>query len=85
MNARLVSFLAAMFVAISPLAGLAEDGMGAVRSPAGAAVNLLWNPVPRVTFGLEYMYGWRYLARAAQGTQGYGEASRLQLALSYGF
>lgn len=68
-----------------PVAQLGAGADGLSRNIQNAAVNLMWSPVPRVTFGLEYMYGWRYLARAAVGTQGYGEASRLQLALSYGF
>ena len=38
MNTRLVSFLAALFVVGSPLAALAEDGMGAVRSQASPSV-----------------------------------------------
>ncbi len=38
MNVRLASFLAALFVAGSPLAALAEDGMGAVRSHASPSV-----------------------------------------------
>lgn len=38
MTQRLVSVLAAMFVAAAPLAAWAEDGMGAVRGPASPAV-----------------------------------------------
>lgn len=38
MTPRLASFLAALFVAASPPAALAEDGMGAVRSPASSSV-----------------------------------------------
>lgn len=68
-----------------PVAQLGAGADGLSRNIQNAAVNLIWSPVPRVSFGLEYMYGWRYLARAAVGTQGYGEASRLQLAMSYGF
>ncbi len=68
-----------------PVAQLGTGADGLSRNIQNAAVNLIWNPVPGVMFGLEYMYGWRYLARAAAGTQGYGEASRLQLAMSYNF
>lgn len=38
MTPRLAPFLAAMFVAASPLAALAQDGMGAVRGPASPSV-----------------------------------------------
>lgn len=68
-----------------PVAQLGAGANGLSRNIQNAAVNVTWSPVMRVTFGLEYMYGWRYLARAAAGTQGYGEASRLQLAMRYGF
>lgn len=68
-----------------PVAQLGAGANGLSRNIQNAAANVIWSPVPRVFFGLEYMYGWRYLARAAAGTQGYGEASRLQLGMSYGF
>ena len=68
-----------------PVAQLGAGANGLSRNIQNAALNLMWNPAPRVNFGLEYMYGWRYLARAAAGTQGYGNAGRLQLAMSYGF
>lgn len=38
MTQRFVSFFAAAFVAVTPLAVLAEDGMGAVRSQTSPAV-----------------------------------------------
>jgi len=51
-----------------------------------AAVNLIWNPVSKVAIGLEYMYGWRYLAKAATtGGDMQGNASRLQLGMQYFF
>ena len=68
-----------------PVAQLGAGANGLSRNIQNAAMNLIWNPVPKVMFGLEYMAGWRYVARAAPGTQDYGTASRLQLAMRYGF
>jgi hypothetical protein len=50
-----------------------------------ATINLIWSPVSRVNIGLEGIYGWRYLARAAPGTQKSGEAGRVQLGMQYLF
>jgi len=68
-----------------PVAQLGAGANGLSRNIQSTAVNLIWNPVPKVMFGLEYMAGWRYVARAAPGTQDYGTASRLQLGMRYGF
>lgn len=68
-----------------PVAQLGAGADGLSRNIQNAAVNVIWNPVPAVAFGLEYMHGWRYLARAPAGTQGAGQAGRLQLGMSYSF
>ena len=47
---------------------------------------LLGSCVLPVAIGLEYMYGWRYLAKAATANgQMEGNASRLQLGMQYFF
>jgi len=49
-------------------------------------VNLLWNPVSKVTIGLEYIHGWRHTAATAGfGTETSGTAGRLQLGMQYNF
>lgn len=68
------------------VAELGNGANGQNRNLQNAAVNLIWNPVSKVAIGLEYMYGWRYLAKAAtNGGQMQGNASRLQLGMQYFF
>ena len=69
-----------------PTGQLGTGANGFNENIQSAAVNLIWNPVSKVAIGLEYMYGWRYLARAAAtGGQMEGNASRLQLGMQYFF
>jgi hypothetical protein len=53
--------------------------------------NIMWNPVSRVTIGLEFMHGDNYTAAVSSGTTGVnfgdkdGHASRVQLGMQYNF
>lgn len=67
------------------VARLGAGANGLNRNIQSAAGNLFWTPVSRVNIGFEVMHGWRYLARAAPGTQKSGEASRIQLGIQYLF
>lgn len=69
-----------------PVGELGAGANGFNKNIQNASVNLIWNPVGKVAIGLEYMYGWRYLAKAATtGGQMEGNASRLQLGMQYFF
>ena len=69
-----------------PVGQLGAGANGFNENIQSAAVNLIWNPVSKVAIGLEYMYGWRYLAKAATTNgQMEGNASRLQLGMQYFF
>lgn len=69
-----------------PVGSLGAGANGFNENIQNASVNLIWNPVSKVAIGLEYMYGWRYLAKAATtGGQMEGNASRLQLGMQYFF
>ncbi|MCX7355168.1 MAG: DcaP family trimeric outer membrane transporter [Alphaproteobacteria bacterium] len=69
-----------------PTGQLGAGANGFNRNIQNAAVNLIWNPVSKVAIGLEYMYGWRYLAKAVTtGGEMEGNASRLQLGMQYFF
>ncbi len=69
-----------------PVGQLGAGANGFNENIQSAAVNLIWNPVSKVAIGLEYMYGWRYLAKAATPNgQMEGNASRLQLGMQYFF
>jgi hypothetical protein len=67
------------------VARLGAGANGLNRNIQSVAANLFWNPVSRVNIGLEFSHGWRYLARAAPGSQMSGEASRIQLGMQYHF
>ncbi|MFO0998631.1 MAG: DcaP family trimeric outer membrane transporter [Alphaproteobacteria bacterium] len=48
--------------------------------------NIMWNPVSRVTVGLEFMHGWNYTAAVTGFNQDKdGQASRVQLGMQYNF
>lgn len=48
--------------------------------------NIMWNPVSRVTIGLEFMHGWNYTAAVTGFNQDKdGQASRVQLGMQYNF
>lgn len=69
-----------------PTGELGAGANGFNKNIQSANVNLIWNPVSKVAIGLEYMYGWRYLAKAATtGGDMEGNASRLQLGMQYFF
>lgn len=44
------------------------------------AVNLIWNPVPQITLGSEFLYGWR-----VNKDNSTGNAPRIQLSAKYNF
>jgi hypothetical protein len=50
------------------------------REAYSASVNLIYSPVPEVSFGLEYMSAWRKLESGASG-----RFDRLQFAGKYDF
>jgi hypothetical protein len=65
---------------------LGNAARGTTEANRSLHVNLMWNPVSRVTIGLEYMHGWRYVANnAGAGTDSDGSASRIQLGMQYNF
>jgi hypothetical protein len=69
-----------------PVGQLGAGANGFNENIQSAAVNLIWNPVSKVAIGLEYNYGWRYLAKAATPNGNMeGNASRLQLGMQYFF
>ena len=47
--------------------------------------NIFWSPAARVNIGLEFIHGWRDVAVGANGTEGSGEGSRIQLGMQYVF
>jgi hypothetical protein len=65
---------------------LGNAGRGLTNSGRSVHVNLLWNPVSKVTIGLEYMHGWRTVAKTAGfATDTDGNAGRFQLGMQYNF
>lgn len=80
-----------------PVAQLGPAANGQTDQIVTAHVNLIWNPVSKVSIGLEYMMGWREVAAShltgiagaggALGQSGNtsGNAQRLQLGMQYNF
>lgn len=77
-----------------PVAQLGTAANGITDGIYTGHVNLIWNPVSKVSIGLEYMMGWRTVAAssntafnlnpASQGNTS-GNAQRLQLGMQYNF
>lgn len=68
---------------VSKLGNAARGRSEATRT---VHVNLMWNPVSKVTIGLEYMHGWNYVANTAgAATDSDGSAGRVQLGMQYNF
>jgi len=59
---------------------------GRTNSGRTVHVNLMWNPVSKVTIGMEYMHGWRTVAHVTGfATDTDGQAGRFQLGMQYNF
>ncbi len=67
------------------VAALGAGANGTTRALQSAVVNLIWSPFARVSVGLEMMYGWREIARAAVGNGRFGQAGRVQGSLRLDF
>ncbi|MHB1218974.1 MAG: DcaP family trimeric outer membrane transporter [Alphaproteobacteria bacterium] len=79
-----------------PVSKLGAAANGQTDQIVTAHVNLIWNPVSKVSIGLEYMMGWRQVAAShntpngagnalAPGGNTAGTAQRLQLGMQYNF
>lgn len=79
-----------------PVAQLGAAANGQTDQIVTGHINLIWNPVSKVSIGLEYMMGWRSVAASrntpngagnalAPGGQTEGNAQRLQLGMQYNF
>lgn len=79
-----------------PVSQLGAAANGQTDQIVTAHINLIWNPVSKVSIGLEYMMGWRSVASSsntpngagnalAPGGQTEGNAQRLQLGMQYNF
>jgi hypothetical protein len=79
-----------------PVAQLGAAANGQTDQIVTAHVNLIWNPVSKVSIGLEYMMGWRQVAASHNTLAGGGNAlnpggntsgtaQRLQLGMQYNF
>jgi hypothetical protein len=80
-----------------PVSQLGAAANGQTDQIVTAHVNLIWNPVSKVSIGLEYMMGWRAVASSAntnvagaggalgQSGNTSGNAQRLQLGMQYNF
>jgi hypothetical protein len=67
------------------VAALGAGANGTTRNVQSLLVNLIWSLIASVSVGLEFMYGWRYLARAAVGTEKSGQAGRGQASVKLNF
>ncbi len=45
-----------------------------------SAVNLIWSPIPQLSFGTEFLYGWR-----VNKDNSTGNAPRIQISAKYNF
>ena len=79
------NLLLAYMSASVDVAAVGAGANGATRAVQSALVNLIWSPFARVSLGLEMMYGWREIARAAPGNGRYGQAGRLQAGMKLDF
>ena len=79
-----------------PVSQLGAAANGQTDQIVTAHINLIWNPVSKVSIGLEYMMGWRQVAASANTPNGAGNAlapggntsgtaQRLQLGMQYNF
>lgn len=79
-----------------PVSQLGSSANGQTDQIYTAHVNLIWNPVSKVSIGLEYMMGWRTVAASSNTIAGAGgalqpsgqtagNAQRLQLGMQYNF
>lgn len=80
-----------------PVSELGAAANGQTDQIVTAHVNLIWNPVSKVSIGLEYMMGWRQVAASHNtfsagaggalnpGGNTSGSAQRLQLGMQYNF
>ncbi len=79
-----------------PVAQLGAAANGQTDQIVTGHINLIWNPVSKVSIGLEYMMGWRQVAASkntpngagnalAPGGNTSGNAQRLQLGMQYNF
>lgn len=80
-----------------PVSQLGAAANGQTDQIVTTHVNLIWNPVAKVSIGLEYMLGWRSVAAThntgaagaggalGAGGQTAGNAQRLQLGMQYNF
>lgn len=70
-----------------PVSQLGSAANGQTDQITSAHINLIWNPVSKVSIGLEYMMGWRTVASSHDTGQGQtsGNAQRLQLGMQYNF
>jgi hypothetical protein len=67
-------------------AKLGAAANGQTEHTRSVHANIIWNPVSRVTVGLEYMFGWNYTAAVTGFNQDKdGQASRVQLGMQYNF
>jgi len=70
-----------------PVAQLGSAANGQTDQIVTTHINLIWNPVSKVSIGLEYMMGWREVASSNNTGFGNtsGSAQRLQLGMQYNF
>lgn len=79
-----------------PVGQLGAAANGQTDQIVTAHINLIWNPVSKVSIGLEYMMGWREVASSRNTPNGAGNAlapsgntagsaQRLQLGMQYNF
>ncbi|MGE0095171.1 MAG: DcaP family trimeric outer membrane transporter [Alphaproteobacteria bacterium] len=70
-----------------PVAQLGSNANGQTDQIVTTHINLIWNPVSKVSIGLEYMMGWREVASSHNTGAGNtsGSAQRLQLGMQYNF
>lgn len=67
-------------------AKLGAAANGQVEHTRSVHANIIWNPVSRVTIGLEFMHGWNFTAAVTGFNQDKdGQASRVQLGMQYNF